>query len=512
MNLSLAFTQIGQWLAAHALRLLPGGGTAGQVLRKIDGADYNAEWAAPDAGGAQTIQAKALSDIAAGTLVRLTVELGDPATCARTNAPDPGGRTIGVGVLAAAATTGNPVTVKLGVIYEDLGNTFFAGYPVYMRADNTLTVSPVGTTPGVGVALTETSVLLTNDVQRPGTVDFNAFNADGSVTPAPEAAIYFVYADSTNALRRIGAGIYQLSRPTELVLTAGSAAGGYGIPMFSDASVVLWDSADSTMIESSAFAANKPLLIVQLGAGQVKIDGFSTRCKGLPITETANAAITVTPTQYGANIVTGDLAAADSGGPYYTGLHENSVSSFPFYGGIVDSGGITAGGSEILAARTRDAIPVVRTYVEFSALLGGGGSFGFAKGAFFGGELGTTADSIALRVSADLADLEARHNGAVLATIPGAGPLGSGVTRYGVLIDRSTGEFWIRAASGWLGPDPATDPGLPYFPGGDGGTSWFALEARPAGGEQRLFFLPASLTWAAEATAAGAVQLGSRAP
>ncbi|MGO1069328.1 hypothetical protein [Lysobacter sp. CA199] len=512
MNLSAAITRIGQFLAAHALRLLPPGGTAGQSIRKIDGTDYNVEWATPDAGGAQTIEAKALTDIPAGTLVRLTVELGDSATCARTNAPDPGGRTIGVGVLATAATAGNPVTVKLGVVYEDAGNLFYPGYPVYMRVDNTLTVNPVGTTPGVGMALTETRVILTNDVQRPGTIDFNAFNSDGSLTPVPESAIYLVYADSSNALRRIGAGIYQLTRPTELVLTAGGAAGGFGLPMFSDVAVILYDSAESTMIDGSAFAANKPVKIVQLGAGQVKIDGFNVRCKGNAITEAANAAIDVTPTQYGATVVTGDLAAADTG-PYYTGLHENSASAFPFYGGTVDSGGITAAGTTILSARTRDTIPVVRAYVEFSGVLNGGGSIGFAKGAYFGGELAVDADSMALRVSADLADLEVRHNGAVIATIPGAGGLGSSVTRYGVLIDRVAGEFWLISGGAWLGPDPATDPGLPYFPGGDGGGSaWLALEARPGGGENRLFFLPSSLSWATEATAAGAVQLGWRAP
>lgn len=50
---------------------------------------------------------------------------------------------------------------------------------------------------------------------------------------------------------------------------------------------------------------------------------------------------------------------------------------------------------------------------------------------------------------------------------------------------------------------------LPFFPGGIGGSdAWLALEARPIGGEQRLFYLPSSLTWATEATAAGAVQVG----
>ncbi|MFK3647903.1 hypothetical protein ACI2IY_05625 [Lysobacter enzymogenes] len=513
MNLSEAFTQIGQWFAAHALRLLPAAGTAGQVLRKVDGTDYNVEWGTPDAGGAQTIQAKALVDIPAGTLVRLTVELGDPATVARTNAPDPGGRTVGVGVLADDATAGNPVTVRLGVIYTDPAGGFYAGYPVYMRADNTLTVSPVGTTPGIGVAQSETEVLLTNDVQRAGTIDFNAYNPDGTLTPAPEAAIYLSHADGTNALRRTGPGSYQLTRAAELVTTAGTNAGGYGIPMYSDTAVVLWDSAESTVIDASGFTANKPILFVQLGAGQVKIDGFNTKCKGLPITETANGAITLTPTQYGANVVTGDLAAADTA-TYYTGLHENSTSSFPFFGGIVDSGGfqVAAGSTSILSARTRDTIPISRTYVEFSVLLNGGGTFGFAKGFYFGGELGLDANSIALRVTADLADLELRHNGAVLATIAGAGSLASSPTRFGVLVDRATGELWIRAASGWLGPDPATDPGLPYFPGGDGGTAWFAVEGRPNGGDQRLFFMPSSMSWTAEATAAGAVQIGMIAP
>ena len=33
---------------------VPTGGTAGQVLRKIDGADYNTEWATPAAGGGST--------------------------------------------------------------------------------------------------------------------------------------------------------------------------------------------------------------------------------------------------------------------------------------------------------------------------------------------------------------------------------------------------------------------------------------------------------------------------
>lgn len=227
MNFEELVSQIGQDMRLQRLlREALAGGTAGQVLKKIDGTDYNMEWAAPDAGGAQTIQAKALTDIPAGTLVRLTVELGDPATVARTSSPDPGGRTVGVGVLADDATAGNFVTVKLGVVYEDVGNTFYAGYPVYMRVDNTLTVNPVGTSPGVGMALTETEVLLTNDVQRAGTVDFYATNPDGSVTPAPEGTIFFVYADGGNALRRVGVSIYQIARPADLTTTAGTNAGG----------------------------------------------------------------------------------------------------------------------------------------------------------------------------------------------------------------------------------------------------------------------------------------------
>lgn len=53
MNLSPAFTQIGLWFAELAVRLLPPGGTTGQVLKKQSDDDFDTAWGA--AGGLTVI-------------------------------------------------------------------------------------------------------------------------------------------------------------------------------------------------------------------------------------------------------------------------------------------------------------------------------------------------------------------------------------------------------------------------------------------------------------------------
>lgn len=51
---------------------MPTGGTAGQVLAKIDGDDYNTEWVTPSAGGASTVANLVLGEtVAAKSLVHI---------------------------------------------------------------------------------------------------------------------------------------------------------------------------------------------------------------------------------------------------------------------------------------------------------------------------------------------------------------------------------------------------------------------------------------------------------
>lgn len=57
MNLSEAFTQIGQWFASLAQQVLPAGGDPDQVLAKVDGTDYNVEWRDPAGGGGVEVAA-----------------------------------------------------------------------------------------------------------------------------------------------------------------------------------------------------------------------------------------------------------------------------------------------------------------------------------------------------------------------------------------------------------------------------------------------------------------------
>lgn len=175
MNLSEAFTQIGQWFREHALRLLPSGGTAGQVLTKQSGTDYEATWADAAGGGGPTKQATAAEDMAAGAIVRVVMESGATAPTVRASAPGTGGVTIAVGVLAAAVTTGNTATVQLGVIATDAAATLTAGGPAYLDATNNLTTNPLHLP--AGTALSPTSALLTYRYPRPDEVYFTTDNA-----------------------------------------------------------------------------------------------------------------------------------------------------------------------------------------------------------------------------------------------------------------------------------------------------------------------------------------------
>ncbi|WP_031371876.1 hypothetical protein [Lysobacter antibioticus] len=109
-----------------------------------------------------------------------------------------------------------------------------------------------------------------------------------------------------------------------------------------------------------------------------------------------------------------------------------------------------------------------------------------------GGQLGNDTNSMGVRRPDNLANSEIWHNGAAVATIPGVGSLSFSVMRFGVLVDLIAGEFWLISTGGtWIGPDPAVDPGLLFFPRSIGGdTARLALQAGPDGGEQRLFYLP----------------------
>lgn len=60
-RLSDVLTEIGTDIKGILLRLLPSGGTAGQVLTKIDGTDYNAEWADAAGGGVDLTSPQTLS-------------------------------------------------------------------------------------------------------------------------------------------------------------------------------------------------------------------------------------------------------------------------------------------------------------------------------------------------------------------------------------------------------------------------------------------------------------------
>lgn len=384
MNLSQAFTQIGLWFAALAQQVLPAGGTAGQVLTKVDGTDWNVDWETPAGGGA---------------------------------------------------------------------------------------------------------------------IDIYVDNLPG---PDPTSSILLRYGDGSFALRKIGSGEYQLLQAP--VVPAQAAAGGTSIPVRGEFGAVLFDYADSIYFESQALANGKPVTFVQLGAGALKIDGMTIRCKALPVTDGANA--NMTATRFGFDVlVAGDVAASEAS-PYYSGL----AADFLINQNIVvgDIGGFQNNTGTAQQAATLHYFPTSgRTYVEFSSSLDRG-TFGFATGDFgFGWELGSDGYSIALRVSGS--DLIAVSEGVTIATFTGEGGRGTTTARWGLLVDPTAKEWWLLADGTWLGPDPSTDPGSPYF-ADDFGFSRPAVEAAGTLGFCRLLFAPGMMAHAAAATAGGATQLGMLVP
>lgn len=333
------------------------------------------------------------------------------------------------------------------------------------------------------------------------TIDIYVDNLPG---PDPTSSILLRYGDGSFALRKIGSGEYQLLQAP--VVPAQAAAGGTSIPVRGEFGAVLFDYADSIYFESQALANGKPVTFVQLGAGALKIDGMTIRCKALPVTDGANA--NMTATRFGFDVlVAGDVAASEAS-PYYSGL----AADFLINQNIVvgDIGGFQNNTGTAQQAATLHYFPTSgRTYVEFSSSLDRG-TFGFATGDFgFGWELGSDGYSIALRVSGS--DLIAVSEGVTIATFTGEGGRGTTTARWGLLVDPTAKEWWLLADGTWLGPDPSTDPGSPYFVD-DFGFSRPAVEAAGTLGFCRLLFAPGMMAHAAAATAGGATQLGMLVP
>jgi len=335
-----------------------------------------------------------------------------------------------------------------------------------------------------------------------GAIDIYVDNLPG---PDPTSSILLRYGDSSFALRKIGTGEY-LMLPAPIIAAQAETGSSTSIPIRGDFGAVLFDYDDSIYYESQALLQGKPVIFVQLGAGALKIDGMTIRCKALPVSDGANA--NMTATRFGFDVlVAGDVAASEAS-PYYSGL----AADFLINQNIVigDIGGFQNNTGTAQQAATLHYFPTSgRTYVEFSSLLDRG-SFGFATGDFgFGSDLGSDPYSIALRVSG--ADLIAVSGGATVATFTGEGARGTGTARWGLLVDPTAKEWWLLADGTWVGPDPSTDPGSPYFVD-DFGFSRPAVEAGGIFGSCRLWFAPGMLLYGAEATTGGATQLGMLVP
>lgn len=385
MNLSQAFTQIGQWFAALAQQVLPAGGSAGQVLTKVDGTDWNVDWQTPAGGGA---------------------------------------------------------------------------------------------------------------------IDIYVDNLPG---PDSTSSILLRYGDSSFALRKIGTGEY-LMLPPPTIATQAETGGSTSIPIRGDFGAVLFNYDDSIYYESQALPQGKPVSFAQLGAGALKIDGMTIRCQALPVTDGVNA--NMTAVRFGSDVlVSGDVAASEAP-PYYSGLASDFLINQNILVG--DIGGFENSTGTAQQAATLHYFPTSgRTYVEFNATLSRG-SFGFATGSFgFGWGFGMDPYSIALRVSG--ADLIAVSDSVTIATFAGEGGRGDTTARWGLLVDPTAKEWWLLADGTWLGPDPSTDPGSPYF-ADDFGFSRPAVEAAGTLGFCRLLFAPGMMAHAAAATAGGATQLGMLVP
>lgn len=166
---------------------------------------------------------------------------------------------------------------------------------------------------------------------------------------------------------------------------------------------------------------------------------------------------------------------------------------------------------------TNQIVPTLRplgsevTYAEFT-LGGTAARAGLSMGWVFGdatqlGETGT-AVSFGLQVDpGDLTHLLVYSESVLLATLVGTGDLTT--QRLGILLDPAAQEFWIAADGVWLTLVPGTDPGVSFA--AIVVSPHFAVS--PAVDEPvNFYWRPGLISYATEATTAGAARIGWGAP
>lgn len=135
---------------------VPTGGTAGQVLAKIDGDDFNTEWVTPSAGGASfTATLTAAETLAPRDLIAINAS----GQMVKADADDPA--KFSVGYVTGAVTSGASGTANLlgGIITGFTGLTPGALYYLSATAGSITTTKPTsGIVQAVGVAISSTSL------------------------------------------------------------------------------------------------------------------------------------------------------------------------------------------------------------------------------------------------------------------------------------------------------------------------------------------------------------------
>lgn len=134
---------------------VPAGGTAGQILSKIDGSDYNTQWVTPSSGASFTATLTAGETLAARDLIAIN----GSGQMVKADADD--AAKFSVGYVSGAVTSGASGTANLigGIITGFTGLTPGALYYLSATAGSITTAKPTsGIVQAVGVAISSTSL------------------------------------------------------------------------------------------------------------------------------------------------------------------------------------------------------------------------------------------------------------------------------------------------------------------------------------------------------------------
>lgn len=271
------------------------------------------------------------------------------------------------------------------------------------------------------------------------------------------------------------------------------------------------DSSDPIDIELAAinFAAFPSL--TQVGTGQGR---FVTPLTFIGLDEPVTSGIgaTIEARQIFAGFaVFGQMADIGSVAPFfYSGLKVSLMDGLngATNGNYGQLARFAPGPTNQIVPSLRPLGPTEITYAEFT-LGGTGARSGFRPDNTNAGDidqLGETGSAVTFGFQVDPGDtsqLLVYSESTVVATLVGTGDLTT--QRLGVLIDPALEQFWIAADGVFLTLIPGTDPGVSYTPMGS--AIYFA--ASPAVSEPVNFmWAPSLITYATEATAAGATRIG----